>query len=849
MADIRKTFNFRAGVQVDDDVFIVRGEQVGIGTTIPTQSLDVRGNAKVVGILTAQNTDFSAGISTFGDVKIGTGITISASSGIITATSFSGDGSQLQNVPTSSWTQYNQLDDNGLSVVSIAKSTGNVGIATTGASSNNDLQIGSDPQDGFSKGVGIGSDGNIYASGIITATTFRGTLVGTVATVKSVQGNFSDHVSVGDTVSIGGTVGLGSHVSFGDNSRAIFGISTSLIITSSRVNPTLPGGNFIINDTGTGNLVIGGSVIEFKNSELSQTQAEFFEGQQVNLYHANQKKFETTSSGVNITGITTTDDLRVTGVTTLGVTTTSTGSNFGFGNHALFKDEKFLFMGDDNALVIGHHAGPGHSQIKHDSDAQDLVLASDRIRFVSRAENKLLAAFYDGSRAFLNFDGNEKFSTSGVGVTITGEADVNGDLNVSGVSTFTGAIDANGDLDVSGIVGIGSNLNVTGVSTFAGVVTVNLGIQPDVNQGAYLGAPGSAWSSATIGEVKIASGSNNGEIDTTAGNLTLDSAGGTTIIDDNLSVTGVSTFTGNIDANGNLDVNGLLGIQTASPQTQLHVWDNAAQVARFQSNQTTSVISFVDETSTITPYIGANSNDLILGSVSGGERLRITGIGGSLGIGQTNPEQTLHVVGTSTVTSNAFFGGTVSIRGNTTINANLEVNSLTVPSLNAHIIGNNAKIHSTSGISTVAAFKATGISTFFDSVTITDGNTFQVNDGSKRFFISGLGAVGIRTSIGEDDVTIAGDTLFKTSVSVGNTARCAVDFSEVVNVVYNDGTDRAKAAYMLPPIVTTAQRNALVDGRLPGPVSPINGAIVFNSDAGRLEIRQGNNWYGIGTVA
>ena len=83
---------------------------------------------------------------------------------------------------------------------------------------------------------------------------------------------------------------------------------------------------------------------------------------------------------------------------------------------------------------------------------------------------------------------------------------------------------------------------------------------------------------------------------------------------------------------------------------------------------------------------------------------------------------------------------------------------------------------------------------------------------------------------------------------MGSTARCAVDFSEVVDINYNDGSDRSVVAYMLPPIVTTAQRNALVDRRNFGnPV--INGAIIFNSDAGRLEIRLGNNWYGIGTVA
>ena len=834
MADIRKTFNFRAGVQVDDDVFIVRGEQVGIGTTIPTQSLDVRGNAKVVGILTAQNTDFSAGISTFGDVKIGTGISISASSGIITATSFSGDGSQLQNVPTSSWTQYNQLDDNGLSVVSIAKSTGNVGIATTGASSTNDLQIGSDPQDGISDGVGIGSDGNIYASGIITATTFRGTLVGTVSTVISTQGNFSDHVSVGNTVSIGGTVGIGSHVYFGDESRAFFGDSNDLEI----YHTTDSGGSSVVE--GGSNLLIGGDLVVIKNAALNETQAKFTQGSSIELNHSGNKKFETTSSGVNITGITTTDDLNVSGVSTF------TGAIDANGDLNLSGVSTFM----NNVMI-----GGGNLTIDGNIDANgDLDV--------------------DG---FTNLDG----------------ASIDGNLSVSGVSTFTGSIDANGDLDVDGHTEL-DNVNVSGVVTatsFIGNITgtVNTAAQPnitslgtitglDVNghseldnvnvSGVTTFASALNSSSATSGAVVITGGLGvskrvnfDSDLTVNGGILYVQGAGSQIFVDsgssidcngnldvdghtelDNVNVSGVSTFV------GNSKFDGLLGIQTASPQTQLHVWDNAAQVARFQSNQTTSIISFVDETSTITPYIGANSNDLILGSVSGGERLRITGIGGSLGIGQTNPERTFHVVGTSTVTGNSFFGGTVSIRGNTTVDANLTVDSLTVPSLNAHIIGNNAKIHSTSGISTVAAFRATGISTFSGNVTVTDGNTFQVNDGVKRFFVSASGKVGIKTSIGENDVTIAGDTLFKTSVSVGNTARCAVDFSEVVNIQYNDGTNRSLAAYMLPPIVNTAQRNALVDGRVAGqPV--INGAIVFNSDEGRLEIRQGNNWYGIGTVA
>ena len=49
MASIRKSFSFRNGVQVDEDNFIVNAlGLVGIGTSIPSESLDVRGTAKVV---------------------------------------------------------------------------------------------------------------------------------------------------------------------------------------------------------------------------------------------------------------------------------------------------------------------------------------------------------------------------------------------------------------------------------------------------------------------------------------------------------------------------------------------------------------------------------------------------------------------------------------------------------------------------------------------------------------------------------------------------------------------------------------------------------------------------------
>ena len=173
MANFRKSFNFRNGVQVDEDNFIVNSVGlVGIGTSVPTETLDVRGSLKVVGVATIQ--DAFIGVATITD-KLEIGIT-SLSSGIIAAKSgiitYYGDASNLQGMPTSQWVDA----DVGLGYTSIY-SAGNVGVGTTDPRFT--LQIGGNNDvSNFSRGVGISSVGDVTVSGILTATKFYGWGIG-----------------------------------------------------------------------------------------------------------------------------------------------------------------------------------------------------------------------------------------------------------------------------------------------------------------------------------------------------------------------------------------------------------------------------------------------------------------------------------------------------------------------------------------------------------------------------------------------------------------------------------------------------------------------------------------------
>ena len=175
MANINKSFNFRNGVQVDEDNFIVNPNGlVGIGTSLPTEILDVYGTAKITGLVTTTNLAVS-GVSTFyNDVKVGSAITAVASTGVVYATQFVGSAEGLTGIVA--------ISTNGWIVNAGTLSTASkVGIGTSFPYYS--LQVGNDPLTGNGFSVDALS-GNVNTTGILTASNLK--------TIGSITGyNFS----------------------------------------------------------------------------------------------------------------------------------------------------------------------------------------------------------------------------------------------------------------------------------------------------------------------------------------------------------------------------------------------------------------------------------------------------------------------------------------------------------------------------------------------------------------------------------------------------------------------------------------------------------------------------------
>jgi hypothetical protein len=592
MANYRKSFNFRNGVQVDNDNFIVNANGlVGIGTSIPTEFLDVRGTAKVSGIVSTADlfvTEdvFVSGAST---VTVLDATSLNAT-GVVTAQQFIGDGSLLSGVVAVARTGWT-ITTAGISTLI------NVGVGTTNPATL--LQVGGDPTSA-TFGVGIDSTGQGNFTGIVTAGSFQSTGIITGSSIlasgfstffSSVQITNDLNVSgvATATTFIGDLTGEINAAKFDTNSTGIVvsGIATftddaqitagGLTVTGVTTSTSFDG-----NITGdvTGNVVgnITGDVIGDITGEV------------------NAAKFDTNSTGIVVSGIATfTDDAQITagGLTVTGVTTSTsfvgnitgdvtgdvtgditgdvtgnvTGYLSGVAQTAGFAGTSFALAGIpeitvgnivgssatvtalvvDNKLGIGSDTPASDIEIRKITNAAiDVITSSNTSRIsvgqsVGTGNSSGVLSFNSGTLSLSNYDfGGVNINLhSGSGAGTTESFKVRYDDNTKFETTYDGKVGVNRHgITLTRELEVGGNTFISGYGQVAGILTVGQG----ANQ-------------LTLGDGSALPISSSAVISVTSGISTFNDL----LVSRNFQVgSGIGTFL------GNTFVGGKLGIGTAS---------------------------------------------------------------------------------------------------------------------------------------------------------------------------------------------------------------------------------------------------------------------------------------------
>ena len=468
MANIRKTFNFREGVKVDDSVLVVAGQRVGIGSTIPSKVLDINGDVISSGQLTVSNLVVS-GISTLSDVQIGTGITIESSSGIITANKFFGDGSTLDNLPTSQWTD----TDVGLGFTSIYNE-GNVGVGTTDPRST--LQIGSDPDTVGKNGVIVdASTGNIKTSGIITAASFVG------------DGSLLENVP---SSGIAGTVANANIAQYAH----VAGIAT--VAQGLTGTPNITVGSITASSGTFSGIVTATTFVGALNGNASSSTVTSSLDSNTNYTIGGDKILSAGIGSFGSVGIGTTNpqtDLQIlnanNSVITLGRSTSATGDNgaISFGKVV----NSFPYSGAKSLDILNYSSG----NINFYLEAGNIGVNTGNFHWHRRGNfDRLMTLTYQGSLGIGETQPNHNLHVVGTStvtsnaffgnnVEIKGDADVTGTLTVGSfsLSSFTGDVIGNLTGNVNATSGLSTfkDLKVTGNSELQG--NVGIGTTADVD--------------------------------------------------------------------------------------------------------------------------------------------------------------------------------------------------------------------------------------------------------------------------------------------------------------------------------------------------------------------------------
>ena len=649
------------------------GKADGLTTarTIGGVSFDGSANINLPGVNTSGNQNTSgtaAGLSgspniTITDVSgVGGNFT-----GIITANKFVGGGINTEG--TSSFTDLEV--SKGLTVGGVSTFTGNatfngsINAINNLFQANGDVDLGSDSADtisangrfdtslipsadvtqdlgqatgttrrwgtlhtNFVNAVGVGTFGSldisgdidvdghtelddVNVSGAITATTFTGNLAGTVNTAA--QPNITSLGTL-SAVTVSGNINANGNI-VGDSATNITGIAgvtastlTGTLQTAAQPNITSVGTLSSLNVTG--NVSVGGTLTYEDVTNIDS----------VGLVTA-RNGVRITAGGLDVTGVSTFSG-NITGTGDLTLTSTDTGSSAApiinlFRNSASPDDADYLgqikFQGESDTGVQRNYAKITGKILDASNGTEDGIIEFAHIKAGSQ---NISARFRSDSLQLLN----------GTALTVAGDITANGNIAGDGSTNITGIneITAAGNITANGNI-IGDNsTNISGINSVT--ATSFFG------NGANLSGVGTQGPRVEAESLTVSG------ISTFIGNI---------------SVTGISTF------NGNVEIGDVIGSQ------RLQIGNSNAQIYR-QNNHFYIDVAGEKDLNLTSNSAGGNGGDIHLRTVEGG-RIDLTGTGG-VGIYHTDTAKKLEttstgVVVTGILTATSFSGSSSGLTG------------------------------------------------------------------------------------------------------------------------------------------------------------------------------------------
>jgi len=343
--------------------------EVGIASTVPRSTLDVRG-----------------------EIKVGTAIQ-AGTAGVLTATSFSGSGSNLTGLATTETVRADTL-----TVAGVSTFTGAVNVdATTDSTSTSTGALIVDGGVGIAKNVYIGA-------GLSVAGTLTYEDVTSVDSVGLITAKSGVNITGGQlTVGSGITMGIAGVATFSGTSDVHLLDNVKLNVGDSNdFQVSHDGSNTILNNTSGHLKILSDQTISFRDSGDNEAFAVFTDNGSVDLYYNNSKKFETTNDGTVTTGISTVDGLRLGDSEYISVGAGGTG------------DLQISHNGTDSIIKNT----TGRLDIK--SDSYLYLESDDRVYIGNVGQTKVYANFIVDGAVNLYHNNNAKFATTNDGTVTTG---------------------------------------------------------------------------------------------------------------------------------------------------------------------------------------------------------------------------------------------------------------------------------------------------------------------------------------------------------------------------------------------------------------------------------------------